>query len=143
VGPPTEPLPTTASRTSRLRILVVDDDPLVRTAVGRCLAEHQVTLAASAEAAMDLLDAGERYDLILCDLMMPDMNGMDLHSLLRRELPEQGRRMIFLTGGVLTSEAADFVSADHIVVDKPFSPRRLRELVLDFAAAHKGDQRAA
>jgi CheY-like chemotaxis protein len=136
VGPQTEHSLRTASRTSTLRILVVDDDSLVRTALERCLGDHQVTLADGADAAMALLDAGAQFDLILCDLMMPDMTGMELHALLRRELPEQGRRMIFLTGGVLTDEAADFVHGGHIVVDKPFSPRRLRELVVGVAARH-------
>jgi hypothetical protein len=51
--------------------------------------------------------------------------------------------MIFLTGGVLTAEAESFVAGGQIVVDKPFSPRSLRALVIGVAAAQEAEERAA
>ena len=73
---------------------------------------------------------GETFDLILCDLMMPDMTGMDLHRELSGTAPEQASRMIFLTGGAFTATALQFLSEtpkEHI--EKPFHAANLRAIV--------------
>ncbi len=73
--------------TPRARILVIDDD-VIGDAVRNTLArEHQVTALSSASEALRRLQAGEDFDLILCDLMMPVMTGMDLHQALLRARP--------------------------------------------------------
>ncbi|MBA3672703.1 MAG: response regulator, partial [Gemmatimonadaceae bacterium] len=75
-------------------------------------------------------EAGEKFDLILCDLMMPDMTGMQLHAELSRVAPDQADRMIFLTGGAFTNEARQFLSEipkEHL--EKPFEPANLRAIV--------------
>ena len=78
---------------------------------------------------------GEKFDLILCDLMMPDMTGMDLHRELARLVPEQASRMIFLTGGAFTAKARRFLSEtpkEHI--EKPFDPANLRAIAQRYLA---------
>jgi PAS domain S-box-containing protein len=115
----------------RGRILVVDDEELVLRSVKRLLAkEHDVVAIASAKLALALLAGGATFDLILCDLMMPDMTGMDLHRELSRVEPDQARRMIFLTGGAFTATAWQFLSEmDQEHLEKPFAAAALRATV--------------
>jgi CheY-like chemotaxis protein len=71
-----------------------------------------------------------RVDVLFCDLMMPEMTGMDLHAEIVRVAPDQAERMVFLTGGAVTTRARDFVAAvPNPVIDKPFDVKRLREIV--------------
>ncbi len=122
------PLPAAARRG---RILVVDDEELVLRGVKRILAkEHDVVTTVAAREALALCAGGEKFDLILCDLMMPDMTGMDLHRELSRVAPEQANRMIFLTGGAFTAKARKFLSeTPKENMEKPFDPANLRAIV--------------
>jgi len=115
----------------RGRILVVDDEPLVARALGRLLgSEHDVTPAAGARAALELLGKGERFDAVLCDLMMPEMTGMDLHAELERAYPEMARRTVFLSGGAFTPAARDFLArVRNARLDKPPVAEDLRRAV--------------
>jgi CheY-like chemotaxis protein len=113
------------------RILVVDDDPVVASALARSLAkDHDVTIAALAVDALTMIAGGERFDVILCDLMMPQMTGTDLHAALRRVAPDQADKMVFLTGGAFTSSTRAFLSSvSNAHVEKPFNVVALRALV--------------
>lgn len=59
--------------------------------------------------ALDRIAAGERFDVILSDLMMPDVTGMDLYDQLSISTPDQATRMVFLTGGAFTDRAREFL----------------------------------
>jgi PAS domain S-box-containing protein len=115
----------------RGRILVVDDEQAVVSIVKRILSkEHDVVAVVTAKEALALCAGGERYDLILSDLMMPEMTGMDLYRELLRIDPEQADRMVFLTGGAFTPKARRFLSEtpqEHI--EKPFDSAHLRASV--------------
>jgi len=115
----------------RGRVLVIDDDPALVNAIGLVLGEdHEVEVCTSARRALDRLDAGERYDAIVCDVMMPEMSGADFHSALVRLRPELAPEIIFLTGGAFTLQAREFL--DRVTnprLDKPFDSDCLRELV--------------
>jgi PAS domain S-box-containing protein len=115
----------------RGRILVVDDEEPVLRALTRLLSnDHEIVTAQSALKALSLIGEGERFDLILCDLMMPDMTGMELHGELTRVAPEQAQRMIFLTGGVFTKRAGDFLAeSGRVHVAKPFDTADLRAII--------------
>jgi CheY-like chemotaxis protein len=112
------------------RVLVVDDEPLVGRAVARVLGQrHEVTVATSGREALALIDAGHEFDLVLCDLMMPGMSGMELYDTLARTAPEVVERFVFLTGGAFTIEAEAFLGssrAERII--KPFDSAALRLL---------------
>jgi CheY-like chemotaxis protein len=107
----------------RAKVLVIDDDPGVRRSVERAIAAQcDVSAAADGRAALDLVRAGARYDAILCDLMMPDMNGVEVHAALAREAPDQARRFAILTGGAYSPRAEALLDACPCpVVEKPFS----------------------
>jgi len=115
----------------RGRVLVVDDEQLISVAVHRTLSlQHDVRSFDRAQSAFECMCQGERFDVILCDLMMPDMGGMELHAWLSRVAPDQAARMVFLTGGVFTSGARAFLAAvPNPHIEKPFDTRRLRSIV--------------
>jgi CheY-like chemotaxis protein len=101
--------------------MVVDDQPTLVKAIRRMLGEHDVTTAGSAREALDRIENGERYDVILCDVMMPELSGMDLHAALAKLAPDQVGKMVFMTGGAFTKQAEEFF--DHIAnptIEKPF-----------------------
>ncbi|HVV85392.1 MAG TPA: response regulator [Kofleriaceae bacterium] len=122
-----------AAARRRGKVLVVDDEPMITRAVHRILAyDHDVVALDNARAALDRIDGGERFDVILCDLMMPRMTGMELHARLTAAAPDQAARMVFLTGGAFTGEARAFLDqVSNQRIDKPFDPIHLRELVND------------
>jgi PAS domain S-box-containing protein len=115
----------------RARILAVDDEPLVLSALRRTLgAEHELIPFPRAQAALAWLDKGEPWDLILCDLMMPEMTGMEFHAELARRMPGREGHVLFVTGGAFTAGARDFLGQSAApVVEKPFDPRALRQLI--------------
>jgi PAS domain S-box-containing protein len=106
------------------RVLVIDDEPLVLRAVQRLLGpRHHLTLARSADEAQAVLTQG--FDLILCDVMMPERSGPELYSALPLELQ---RRVVFVTGGTFSEETRRFLDANPVpVLDKPFTLASLQE----------------
>ncbi len=112
----------------RGRVLVVDDEAMLRAAIQRALkADHEVVGMGGGAEALALLADGQRFDAILSDLTMPGMSGIDLHSRLAAMVPEQAERMIFMTGGIVTREANEFVRRiTNPVIDKPFDFEQLK-----------------
>ena len=113
------------------KILVVDDEIMVGKVVQRILAgEHDVVVVSSAPAALEQISQGQNFDLILCDLMMPGMSGMDLHDKLSSSAPELAKKIVFMTGGAFSFQARKFldqVETPHIT--KPFNVANVRKLV--------------
>jgi CheY-like chemotaxis protein len=117
------------------RILIVDDEPFVRNALCRALRGYDLVTAASGEEALAHLTTGAPFDLILCDLMMPGISGIDIFQHLRQRHPGREQQIVFLTGGIFTDEAQEFVAAiGNAVVQKPFNFQQLRTLVKDRVA---------
>jgi DNA-binding NarL/FixJ family response regulator len=114
----------------RVRILVVDDEPLMGSAIARVLAEHEVIALTSARAAMLRVIAGERFDVILCDVMMPDFTGIDLYDGIAREAPHLVDRLVFVTGGAYTPDAIAFLERiPNLRLEKPITPAALHDAV--------------
>jgi len=120
-------------KSRRGRVLVVDDEPMIATAIGRTLAfDHEVVVSGDAAEALERILSGERFDVLLCDLMMPQMTGMDLHAALAENAPDQAERMIFLSGGAFTAAARAFLDeVPNQRLEKPFDTRQLSALVND------------
>jgi signal transduction histidine kinase len=129
---PAAPLEILAARKGR--VLVVDDEQMLCRAIERILdGDHHVTTVSSAREALSRLAGGEQFDLILCDLMMPEMTGMDLYDELRRSMPDQAEKFIFMSGGAFTDNAREFIArSSNEVIDKPFKGAGLREVVRRF-----------
>ena len=136
--------PTTAPPSSGLRgrVLIIDDDPLIVGLLCRILdKQHDVTCLTDGKPALDLLLSGHRYDVILCDLMMPGTNGMDIYAALSGALPEQVQRLVFVSGGAVTPGTRKFIEdIPNRLVEKPFSANQIRTLVSDLLS--EGQARA-
>jgi CheY-like chemotaxis protein len=123
------PAPETAAPL-RGRILVVDDNDLVSRSIQRMLRGQEVVVAGDGRAALDRLQAGERFDLILSDVVMPRMGGIELYEALLARDPDQARRLVFMSGGTLTARADDFFrTVPNRRIEKPFTGPQLLELV--------------
>jgi PAS domain S-box-containing protein len=127
------PAPRHGSQASgrRGRVLVLDDEVLVCRAVARTLSrEHEVVAVTEPGEALGRLQRGERFDLVLCDLMMPGLTGMECYEALRASRPELAQGMIFLTGGAFTPAARAFLErVSNLRVEKPFDAEALRQAV--------------
>ena len=111
--------PAVAAR--RGHLLVIDDEPIVGRTLGRLLArEHTVEVLTSAREALVRIEAGERFDAIFCDLMMPELSGAELHGELLRVAPDQAARMVFVTGGAFGASAIEFL--DRVPNPRLFKP---------------------
>jgi PAS domain S-box-containing protein len=115
----------------RGRILIVEDEPLVASFLQRTLeAQHEVVTRPSGAEALELLLRDSAFDLILCDLMMPSMTGIELHARLEAELPEVLPRIVFITGGAFTATARAFTEqTTNLVLEKTMDPTTLRACV--------------
>jgi CheY-like chemotaxis protein len=123
----------------RGRILVVDDEPAILEIIARLLGrEHEVVTAASGKAARVVLEKDASFDVILCDLMMPEMTGMDLHAWLAKHNPALAAQMVFVTGGVFTPRATEYLaSVGSLKIEKPFDAANFKKLVSRLVQAAK------
>ena len=115
----------------RARILVVDDEPALGPAVrGLFAGEHDVVVAVSGREALARLVDDPDFDVVLCDLMMPDLTGMDLFEEIRAIRPDLAERFVFMTGGALTGRVEEFFQRyPNRCIQKPFDLTELRSLV--------------
>ncbi|HEY3352100.1 MAG TPA: GAF domain-containing protein [Polyangia bacterium] len=121
------------------RILVIDDEETIGAAMCAVLADYAVVATTQASQALALLEQGEEFDLIFCDLMMPDMTGMDFHARLAARAPAAADRIVFMSGGAFTQRSREFLSGvPNPRLEKPFDLRRLRALTRDRLAALRG-----
>lgn len=113
------------------RILVVDDEPHIRRALRRILRRrHSVSEASSGASALKLFAAGERFDVVLSDVLMPDGTGIELYQALEQDYPEQATRVRFVTGGSTTDEARSFVEEHRErVILKPFDAVQIDQAI--------------
>jgi two-component system NtrC family sensor kinase len=114
------------------RVLIVDDELLLGQSLSRILGdEFEVTVTAASTMALAWLTSEERwYDVILCDVMMPGMHGVELHDRVAQVAPEQAARFIFMTGGILVPEVQALLDRTPcIVLAKPFDYGALRDLI--------------
>jgi signal transduction histidine kinase len=120
------------SKKQMASVLVVEDEAALGRVLPRLLLPHQVTVVERAADALTRILAGEAFDVILCDIMMPEMTGMDFHRELIRLRPEIAGRVVFMSGGVFTPGVRSFL--DEIPnrrIDKPLDIDALRRLIQD------------
>jgi PAS domain S-box-containing protein len=116
------------------RVLLIDDEPHLLRAMRRLLerAGHRVETAACGAAAQGILTVDRDFDVVLCDLMMPDILGMDLHAWLVEQDAALARRVVFLTGGTFTPRAQEYLDATgNPVLSKPLPRDQLVAAIQD------------
>jgi len=120
------------------RILVVDDEAPIRGALVRILKGHEVIEAGSGIDAQRILESDQAFDLVICDMMMPAMSGVDLHEWLAAENAELAKRVVFVTGGAFTPKEREHLKkVENIRLEKPFDTPRLRKTVTDLILAQR------
>ncbi len=113
-------------------VLVIDDDAIIRAALGRMLSQSSagVVLAESGAEAIERLGRGEIYDLMLCDVLMPNGSGPEVYRWIEHNRPAILPRLAFITGGAYTDESRRFMAEVRPpCLAKPFSPVELQRFV--------------
>lgn len=139
--------PSLVPATSRRgRVMCIDDEQAVLRTVARVLTEqHDVLAVARAADALSHIARGEKFDIIFCDLMMPEMTGVDFYHTIKTANPGLAERIVFLTGGAFSDAAEAFLeSCANLVVLKPFKVLELRRVVADYVGtADSGQTRSS
>ena len=115
----------------RRRLLAVDDEALLLKAYRRMLiSHHDVETTLGAKEALRLFGQDRAFDVVLCDLQMPEMSGSELYETVRQHWPELAQRFIFITGGACSQEARRFLESPGLAcIQKPFQVAELLELI--------------
>lgn len=134
--PVARPAQTTPGRTCS--VLIVEDEPALGRVLERLLAPHKVTAVTRASDALARIRAGESFQLILCDVMMPEMTGMDFHAELSKTHRSVADKIVFMSGGAFTASARSFLeNIPNRRLDKPLDTNRLRRLADEVALADR------
>ena len=131
---PTPPKPAARPPSqSRARVLVVDDEPMLLEALFRMLRRsHQVILAEGGTDALSKLEQSPAFDVVICDLMMPEIDGIKLYHMVGERWPGLQERIVFCSGGAFAPEAKEFiatVSKRNVVLEKPIKQDTLLHAV--------------
>jgi CheY-like chemotaxis protein len=115
----------------RGRVLVIDDEPAICALVDRMLRpEHDVVTTTYPEQAVQMIREGQRFDLIISDVMMPVMNGIETHAAVASIDAEQGERFVFFTASVLSPDLERRLeSLPNTILRKPVSVSAMRQFV--------------
>jgi PAS domain S-box-containing protein len=142
VAKPSHRAPPAAAPVTRGRVLLIDDEVGVGNAVQRYLRkECDVVFESTAAGALARIEAGDAFDVVLCDLMMPNMTGMELFERVLERAPDHASQFVFITGGAFTPAAKAFL--DRVPNDrltKPFNMKKLKALLAERFA--KGESMA-
>jgi CheY-like chemotaxis protein len=115
----------------RGRVLVIDDDRRVVQGLRRAIERgHEVVAANSIDEALAEIQANPEFDVILCDLLLPERSGMELYEALRKDRGGLAARIIFMTGGAFTERSRAFLDAvPNLCLEKPFDAYELRRVI--------------
>jgi two-component system NtrC family sensor kinase len=116
------------------RVLVVDDQPDIGRAVARALRSlAHVTSEDRPEAALERVQRGERFDLILCDVMMPKMTGPEFFDEVMACAPEMRAGFVFISGGMEGPVKRRLDATGQPCLEKPITTAALREVLQQLA----------
>jgi PAS domain S-box-containing protein len=126
--PPVAPVLGTGQRA---RILVIDDDVAVLRAYRRMLStRHDVVLASGGTEGLDILEKDNEFDIVLCDVMMPQVDGPMVYEALRLRAPALLGRLVFCSGGAFTPRAKEFLaSVQNAFLAKPIDTDALESAI--------------
>jgi len=121
----------TRPRAPRARILVIDDDPSVLRSYRRLLgSRHDVVLASGGAAGLAELERDRGFDVVLCDVMMPEVDGPAVYAALAERAPALLARLVFCSGGAFTRHARAFLAGiSNPLLDKPVEVETLERAI--------------
>jgi len=112
------------------RILVVDDEPTVCRSLEKILTRkgYEVSQATCVSGALDSLESGQKFDLIIADLMMPQVSGIELLKIVRERWPDTP--VLIITGYASIASAVEATRSGAVgYIPKPFTPDELEKAV--------------
>lgn len=116
---------------TRGKVLIVDDEPAIRNILARILSNkgHQAQTVSTGKAALAMLqDRG--YDLLIADLKMSGVSGIDLYQTLKKKHPEMADKTVFITGDTMSEDTNEFLaSSGRPYLAKPFTPMEFLETI--------------
>ena len=116
--------------TSPLNILILDDESMLLDLLPMMLEPHQTTVCSNLNGACTHIESQSMvFDVLLCDLMMPDGGGLDLHAWLKKDYPALSERVVFVTGGIGTELEKKVSETKQPVLYKPFSIVQLHRIL--------------
>jgi PAS domain S-box-containing protein len=121
-----------AAASTRRRLLLIDDESLLLKGLQRILESfHDITAVADGQSALNIIDETHcQFDIIICDLNMPDVNGADVYQYIAEHYPNREQDIIFMSGGVYTQELMDFIAnINNKHLEKPFSSKILLSMI--------------
>jgi CheY-like chemotaxis protein len=125
---------------TKKRILAIDDEPIISRVSLRVLRSEgfDVDIAGNGLVARDMA-AKREYDIYLCDIRMPAMNGMEFYEYLRQEHPGFENRVVFVSGDTMSPEVKKFLNnKDNLFLSKPFTPDELKTVIRKAMKAKEG-----
>ena len=128
VPPEAVPVPARTSAPSRRgRVLVIDDEELLLRALAQALGDqHEVVTAYGGGAALELLARDRDFDLVVCDLQMPGVDGIAVHEALESAEPVLASKLVMMSGGAVTARAREFLESGSVrVIRKPIDIAQL------------------
>ncbi len=132
---PAHASPSDGRETPRPRILVIDDEPAVGRVIQRILRGYDVTLLDSSHEALRLLKTAT-FDLIISDVMMPDVSGPRIWQLIARTRPDLRDSWVFISGGIFDPGLKEIIADSRAaLLDKPLRADVLRDVVAERLAA--------
>ena len=116
-------------------VLVVDDEPAIVALIDRCVRDVMtVETAASGSEAIRMLAARPDIDVVCCDMMMPDVSGIEVWQWIARERPDLIPRTLVISGGAFTDSARVFIQEHNPpLLSKPFSVKEIRSRLVELA----------
>jgi CheY-like chemotaxis protein len=130
-NPPKPARPASGTKPRVGRVLVIDGDPGAAKSLRLALSdEFAVTATTQPAEALASLATGDWYDVILCEVMMRTMNGVELHDRVQARRPEQAARIVFVTGSAPWDYLRRLLDAlPNVVLEKPIDITGVRELI--------------
>lgn len=118
-----------SSVSRRARVLLIDDEPVLLRGLKRSLSEHDVTTATSVNQGMQLYSDHE-FDIVFCDLMMPELNGLEFYTRLTALGPDHAERLVLMTGGVFADRlGCSLADIPSPCILKPFKNGEVERLI--------------
>jgi CheY-like chemotaxis protein len=112
------------------RILVIEDDERVGRVTSRALEGHDVTTLKDPREALAVLLSTDEFELVVCDVMMEDLDGIQLYAAVAEQIESRAQRFVFMTGAAVGGEGLEFIERTGLpLLQKPFLPLELRRFV--------------
>lgn len=132
IGPSPSPMPPARG----IRVLVIDDEEALIRTYRRSLKGFHVVTASGGKAALEILASDLDFDAVLCDLMMPNVDGPMVYAHILSVAPELAKRILFCSGGAFTTRVREFLeNIPNVVLDKPVSAAHLRAALEKLASS--------